>query len=171
MAWLPGATRAVMREGALNEDFRDVLRELAAAGAEFVVVGAYAMAAHGVPRATGDIDLLVRPTLSNAQRVFQALVRFGAPVAAHGLTVADLAAPGAVYQLGLPPRRIDILTQISGVDFDEAWRSRITVELEGLDVPVIGHAALAKNKRAAGRDKDLLDLKLLGAARGDVDPL
>lgn len=159
-----------MRERVLNEDFRDVLRELSAAGAEFVLVGAYAMAVHGVPRATGDIDLLVRPTPVNAERVLQALIRFGAPVEAHGLTVADLAAPGTVYQLGLPPRRIDILTQISGVEFDEAWRTRITVELEGLEVAVIGREALAKNKRAAGRDKDRVDLNLLAAkSDGEVE--
>jgi hypothetical protein len=145
----------------LNEDFLDVLEALCGKSADFVVVGAHAMAVHGVPRATGDLDILVRPSAENAGRVLAALRAFGAPIDDHGITAADLTVPGTVYQIGLPPRRIDILTQISGVTFDEAWDSRIALSVPGLEIPVLGRAALARNKRAAGRDKDLADLRLL----------
>jgi hypothetical protein len=141
----------------LNEDFRDLLILLADAGAEFLVVGAYALAFHGAPRASGDIDLFVRPTSSNASRVFAALARFGAPLAAAGVTTADFAQPGAVYQIGLPPRRIDILTEISGLTFDEAWASRVMAEVGGHSVSFIGRAALLRNKEATGRLKDAAD--------------
>lgn len=141
----------------LNDDFRDLLVVFADAGVEFVIVGAYALAFHGAPRASGDIDLFVRPALENAQRVFDALARFGAPLEAAGMTAADFAAPGAVYQIGLPPRRIDILTTISEVTFDEAWVSRSTGEVEGRTVSFIGREALLKNKLATGRLKDIAD--------------
>lgn len=141
----------------LNEDFRDVLLELADRGAEFVIVGAFAVAFHGVPRATGDLDVFVRPTLENSRRVFEALARFGAPLKAGGVTPEDFAKAGVVYQIGLPPRRIDILTEISGVGFSEAWASRKTVELEGRLVAFLGRDALLRNKTAAGRPKDLAD--------------
>jgi hypothetical protein len=103
----------------LNDDFRDVVVLFADAGVEFVVVGAYALGFHGAPRASGDIDLLVAPTPENATRVFNALLQFGAPLASHGLTASDFARTGTVYQIGLPPRRIDILTEISGVTFQD----------------------------------------------------
>jgi hypothetical protein len=149
----------------LNEDFRDLLVLLADTGVEFIVVGAYALALHGAPRASGDIDLFVRPAPSNAERLFQALARFGAPLQAAGVTAADLAQPGAVYQIGLPPRRIDLLTEISGVSFDEAWASRIETEVEGRIVPFIGRDALLKNKQATGRPKDLADIARLRRPR------
>ena len=149
----------------LNEDFRDLLVLLADTGVEFVVVGAYALALHGAPRASGDIDLFVRPAPSNAERLLQALARFGAPLQAAGVTAADLAQPGAVYQIGLPPRRIDLLTEISGVSFDEAWGSRIPTEVDGRTVPFIGRDALLKNKRASGRPKDLADIARLQRPR------
>jgi hypothetical protein len=145
----------------LNEDFLDLLRALSVSRARFVVVGAHAMAVHGVPRATGDLDVLVQPSSENAARVLEALRRFGAPVDAHGISEGDLSVPGTVYQIGLPPRRIDILTQISGVSFEDAWDGRIALAIAGLEIPVLGRAALARNKRAAGRDKDLADLRLL----------
>ncbi|MCA9666729.1 MAG: hypothetical protein KC503_14115 [Myxococcales bacterium] len=138
-----------------------MLAALAEAGAEHVVVGAYAMAAHGVPRATGDIDILVRPSAENAARVFAALCSFGAPLAAHGLSAEDFAVAGTVYQIGVPPSRIDVLTRISGVSFDEAWTSRVAVTVGELRVPFIGRDALIANKRASGRDKDLIDLRVL----------
>lgn len=96
-------------EPRLFDDYLDLLRELDEAGAEYVVVGAHALAAHGLPRATGDFDVFVRPSLENAQRVAQALRAFGATLEAHGVQVEDFATPGTVYQLGLPPRRIDLL--------------------------------------------------------------
>jgi hypothetical protein len=149
-----------MLEG-LHEDFREVLVLLAEAGAEFVIVGAYALAFHGAPRASGDIDLLVRASPENAERVVAALARFGAPLASARVTAADFSQPGVVYQIGLPPRRIDVLTEISGVSFDEAWASRVTAEIEGRTISFIGRAALLKNKQAAGRLQDLADVERL----------
>ena len=145
----------------LNEDFRDLLVLFADAAVEFVVVGAYALAFHGAPRASGDIDIFVRPSIENAQRVVDALRRFGAPLAAAGISDADFAQPGGVYQIGLPPRRIDVMTQISGVTFDEAWNSRATAEVDGRTVAFIGRDALLKNKQAAGRLKDRADVERL----------
>src|ERR1041384_6826048 len=118
----------------LNEDFLDLLRALREAEVEFVVVGAHAMAVHGVPRATGDLDVVVRSSAENAARLVVALRAFGAPLDAHGVAEADFASPGAVYQLGLPPRRIDLLTSLTGVDFEEAWAGRVDIDLGGLRV-------------------------------------
>jgi hypothetical protein len=145
----------------LNEDFRDLLACLNAEGARYLVVGAYALAFHGVPRATGDIDVLVDPTFENAQRVWRALGRFGAPLDAARLSLGDLATPGIVYQIGIPPRRIDILTQISGLNFEEAWSTRVETDLDGAAVPLLGRDALLANKRASGRLKDLADVERL----------
>jgi len=155
----------------LNEDFRDVLAELVAAGARFLVVGAHALAVHGVPRATGDLDIWVEPGASNAHRVMNALVAFGAPVEALGVTEVDLTEPGMVIQIGLPPRRIDVLTSLTGLTFEAAWESRADIGLDGLEVPVLGRAALIENKRATGRPQDLADVDALargaaGAHRG-----
>lgn len=141
----------------LNPDFRDFLLALVAEGVEFVIVGAYALALLGVPRYTGDLDVLVRPTEANADRVWRALLRFGAPVEAAGVTSADFAVPGTVYQIGLPPRRIDLLTEITGVTFDEAWATRESARLEGQIVCFIGKDAFVRNKQATGRPKDLAD--------------
>ena len=148
-------------EQGLNQDFLDVLETFANAQVEFLVVGAHAMAVHGVPRATGDLDLWIHSTAANASRVFAALRAFGAPLEQHGISVADFAAPGTVYQLGLPPRRIDLLTQISGVSFADAWRSRVEIEIQNRSVGFLGRETLLANKRAAARDKDLVDVKLL----------
>ncbi len=150
----------------LNQDFRDLLEALRDCGVEFLVVGAHAMAVHGVPRATGDLDVWVRATRETAGRVLDALRRFGAPLERHGLLPEDLETPGMVYQIGLPPRRIDLMTSATGVDFDSAWLERIEVEVEGLVIPFIGREALIRNKRATGRDKDLVDLRLLEKRKG-----
>jgi hypothetical protein len=146
-----------------NDDFVDFLRSLAQEHCDFLVVGAYALAAHGIARATGDIDVLVRPGETNAARVMQALIRFGAPVKAHGTTAADFAAEGTVYQLGLPPRRIDLLTSISGVSYDEALADAIVTEVGGERVRCIGREAMIKNKLASGRTKDIADVEALRA--------
>lgn len=143
----------------LNPDFKDMLSALSDANVEFMVVGAYALAAHGYPRATGDLDIWVRPSEDNAQRVWHALKQFGAPVSK--LNVADFSAPDVVYQIGLAPRRIDILTSISGVVFDDGWPHRIVVELDGYKIPVLGRAQLILNKKATGRPKDLIDVAKL----------
>jgi len=147
-----------------NPDFEDLLAALHAQNVQFLVVGAHALAAHGVPRATGDLDVWVRPEEANAGRVVAALNAFGAPLPAHGITARDFSTPGLVYQLGLPPRRIDLLTQLSGLEFDEAWPGRVVLEVAGEPVPFLGREALLKNKRATGRPKDLADAALLEAA-------
>jgi hypothetical protein len=121
-------------------------------------LGGDALAAHGAPRATGDLDLFVRPTAENAARVFRALVAFGAPLEAHGVAPADFATPGTVYQMGLPPRRIDVLTSLS---FDEAAAAPVMGRLGRLAVRCIGLEAMIANKRASGRTKDLADAEAL----------
>lgn len=146
---------------AWNDDFADMLRSLQESCVDFVIVGAHALAAHGIARATGDIDILVRPSEENARRVMEALSSFGAPIAEHGVSAADFAEPGTVYQVGLPPRRIDLLTEISGVSFEEAWATRLEAEANRMTLPFLGKAALIKNKLAAARDKDLVDAKAL----------
>jgi hypothetical protein len=143
----------------LNPDFRDMLSVLSAANAEFLLVGAYALAAHGLPRATGDMDIWIRRSPDNAARVWEALRQYGAPL--RDLAVADLEQPGVVFQVGVAPRRIDILTSIDGVEFEEAWPLREVVRLDDLSVPVISHAHLIRNKKAVGRPQDLADVSWL----------
>lgn len=140
----------------MHPDFLEMLSALYGTGADYLVVGAHALAAHGRPRATGDLDLWVRPTPQNADRVYRALQQFGAPL--RDLTTTDLVTPDLVFQIGVPPVRIDILTSISGVDFEECWRNRISVPIAGLQVPVIGRAEFIRNKRASGRPRDLADV-------------
>jgi hypothetical protein len=144
----------------VNPDFVDLLRALSATEARFLVVGAYAVSLHARPRATGDIDVWIDATPDNASRVFRALGAFGAPLA--DLSESDLATPGIVFQIGVPPRRIDILTSLTGVTFAEAWPDRVLVDIEGIACPFIGRDALLRNKRALGRPRDLADLELLG---------
>jgi hypothetical protein len=146
----------------MNRDFVEMLSALTETGAEFLVVGAHALAAHGVPRATGDLDIWVKGSGDNAKRVLSALEKFGAPLI--DLTMSDLTTPGVVYQIGVPPSRIDILTSISGVTFEQAWARRLTVEIEGTSVPILGKQEFIVNKRAVGRPKDLSDLELLAEA-------
>jgi hypothetical protein len=153
---MPGLSR---ENRLLNPDFRDILSEFAAARVEFLLVGAYALASHGLPRATGDIDLWVRCSPENAQRIMAALARFGAPLA--DVTEQDFRSPGIVLQIGLAPRRIDLLTAIDGVEFEEAWRDRVEVAIDHLTVPVISREHLLQNKRATGRAKDRLDARRL----------
>ena len=143
----------------MNQDFIDLLRELCAAEARFMVVGAYAVSFHTRPRTTGDIDIWVEPTSENALKVMAALSSFGAPL--HDLTAADLATPGVVYQIGVAPRRIDILTSLTGIDFSTAWGQQVTGNLGGVECPIIGRDDLIRNKRSLGRPRDLADLDLL----------
>ena len=145
----------------MNPDFSEMLSTLSEEGVEFLLVGAYALAVHGVPRATGDLDVWIRPTSGNAQRVLQALGRFGAPL--HSLTAADLTTPGTVFQIGVVPNRVDLLTAIDGVSFEEAWSRRVVPRVSGLSIPVIGRADLIANKRATGRTVDLADAERLEA--------
>jgi len=147
----------------LNPDYRDMLSALSAAGAEYLVVGAYALAAHGLPRATGDIDFWIRPSPANADRVLEALREFGVPL--RDLTRDDLARPGTVFQIGVAPRRIDLLTSIDGVEFETAWSDRETRSVDGLAIPVLSRKHLLENKRATSRPKDLLDAEWLEGRR------
>jgi len=144
----------------MNRDFAEMLSALCGADAEFLIVGAHALAAHGIPRATGDLDIWVNPTRANAERVLNALTAFGAPLA--DLTIDDLIKPDTVFQIGVVPCRVDILTGISGVQFADAWTRHTAVDIEGLHVPVLGREDFKTNKRATGRPKDLLDIELLG---------
>jgi hypothetical protein len=143
----------------MNRDFLDLLHAFLTADVRFLVVGAYAVAVHGHPRATGDLDLWVDPTPLNAARVYAALQAFGAPL--HELRPDDLERPGIVFQMGLPPARIDILTSVSGLEFEEAWTSRIVETISEMRIPFIGRDGLIKNKLATGRPQDLADVAAL----------
>jgi hypothetical protein len=143
----------------VNSDFRDLLSIFNAHGVEYLVVGAFALAAHGRIRATGDIDIWVRPAPENAPRVLKSLVAFGAPL--HDLTEADLIRTGLVFQIGVAPFRIDILTGIDGVAFTEAWTSRIQTTFSEQPVGVLSIEHMIRNKRAAGGAQDLADLEWL----------
>lgn len=136
-----------------------MLSALSDAGVEYLVVGAHAVAYHGQPRATGDLDIWVRPTAENAVRVHAALEAFGAPL--FDLSLEDLQTPELVFQIGVVPCRIDILTSITGVEFGPAWSRRVEIDIEGIRVPVLGREDLLRNKEATGRAKDRLDLELL----------
>ncbi|MFN3189539.1 MAG: nucleotidyltransferase [Aureliella sp.] len=142
-----------------NPDFKDMLLALSDANIDFLLVGAYAVAAHGHPRATGDLDIWVRPDSDTAPKVYRVLAEFGAPL--HDLTIDDLARPGMVFQIGVEPSRIDILTAISGVEFDHAWANRLAIEVDDIQLSVIGRADLIVNKRACGRPKDIADAETL----------
>ncbi len=140
----------------LNQDFKEILFAFIEEKVEFLVVGGYAMAFHGYVRATGDIDLWIRISDENAQKVWRALQTFGAPL--FDLNIEDLKTPGMVFQIGLVPSRIDVITQIDGVEFEDAWREHKTVEIENLQIPVIGKTQLLINKKSTGRAKDRNDV-------------
>ncbi len=146
----------------MNPDFLDILAALQANEARYLVVGAHALAVHGVPRATGDLDIWIDPTTANTERVWAALEAFGAPLESLDISRRDLETRDRIIQIGLPPRRIDLLTTISGLAFDEAWGSRVTHPIEGVDVLFLGRDDLVRNKRASGRYQDLADLEALG---------
>jgi hypothetical protein len=141
----------------MNPDFLDLLRAFVAADVRFLIVGAYALALHGRPRATGDLDVWVDATPENAQRVVRALDEFGAPLA--DISEADFATLGVVYQIGVPPGRIDILTDLTGITFSEAWLDRVHRPFGEVEVDFIGRVSFLRNKRATGRPKDLGDIE------------
>jgi hypothetical protein len=126
---------------------------------KFLLVGAYALAAHGYPRATMDIDIWVMPTPQNADAVLRALRRFGAPL--HNLTKEDLQKDGTIFQIGVAPRRIDIITAASGLQFEETYGRSLSVNIEGIEVHIPSLDDLIHNKRALGRTKDLADVEAL----------
>jgi hypothetical protein len=145
----------------LPEDYQDLLREFVEGGVEFVLIGGWAVAVHGHGRATDHMCILVRPSNENATRVFAALLRYGAPITAHGVTEALFAKPQYGYRMGRKPLLIEVLTTIDGVTFDDAAKDALSVSVAGIEVPVIGRAALIKNKLAAGRTKDVADVEAL----------
>ncbi len=143
----------------LNEDYKEMLQSLLDQKVEFIVVGAYALAAHGFPRATGDMDIWIKPNEKNSKKVYKALAQFGAPI--NEIREDEFSQPGLIFQIGVVPRRIDIITKIDAVEFDEADSDKIFVDIDDLKIPVLSIDKLIKNKLATGREKDLLDAKLL----------
>ena len=147
----------------LNEDYKEMLQCLADEGAKFLIVGAYALAAHGYPRATMDIDIWVMPSRDNAEAVLRALRRFGAPL--RGLTIDDLQRDDTIFQIGVAPRRIDIITGASGLQFEETFHRSAEIRIEGLRVRIPSVDDLIRNKKASGRTKDLADAEALESLR------
>ena len=145
----------------LPEDWHAFIESLNSNGVEYVIVGAVALAYHGFPRSTGDLDVLVGNSPENTKRLESALAAFG--LASVGLKAADFTDSYRVIQLGLPPNRIDLLTSITGVPFDEAWADRVEADMEGTRVSFISRQALIRNKRLTGRAQDKADLEALGA--------
>ena len=152
----------------LNPDFRDILSAFIEEQVDFVVVGAYALAAHGLPRATGDIDLWVRPSAGNSMKIWKALEAFGAPM--KGLQQEDFEAEDLIVQIGRPPRRIDVITSVSALEYDSAWKNREVVEIEGLTISVLGRDDLIRNKKAVGRAQDIADVNRLENLDKEEDP-
>ena len=147
----------------LNKDYKEMLQLLLEEQVDFILVGAYALAAHGYPRATGDIDIWVRADEINSINIYRALERFGAPV--DQITVNDFANEGIVFQIGVTPRRIDIITHLDGVSFGEADEDKVIVKVEDLKLPILSFDKLIKNKLSTGRERDELDVKLLQKRR------
>jgi hypothetical protein len=149
---------------ATNPDFRDLFAALSARGADFLVVGGHAVMLYTQPRYTKDLDVWVRPTLENAVRVFQALADFGAPLT--NVLVEDFATPGTIFQIGIAPNRVDILTTLAGLDFEQAWPNRTPSSYGGVPIGVLSAEDLITNKRAVARPQDLLDVDALVRALG-----
>ncbi len=149
----------------MNPDFKDLLSAFNARGVEYLVVGAHALAAHGHIRATKDLGVWVRACRGNAVKVLRALAEFGAPL--HDLSTDDLSGPGLLFQIGVEPLRIDVITAIDGVDFDAAWPRRSIVKFGDVPVPVLAYQDLIENKKAAGRLQDLADVERLEAMHRD----
>ena len=143
----------------MNQDFRDLSAEFNAQRVEFLIVGAHALAVHGHVSATRDLGIWVRPDPANAQRVLRALKSFGAPT--EDLTVDDFSHPDLIFQIGVPPVRIDMLTAITEVEFQEAWDARVMTRFVDQEVGAISRVHLIRNKRASGRTQDLADLESL----------
>ena len=152
------------RAGSLSKlphDFADLLTELCEADVEFLLVGGWAVILYGHVRATDDMDIFVRASKTNSERVVAALEAFGAPLRAHGVTSGNFAKEGDAYRFGIAPLKVEVLTKISGVSFDEARQGSKTFDHDGLQIPSIGRLALIANKKAAGRHKDLADVEEL----------
>lgn len=146
---------------AINPDFEEMFSALSNADVEYLVVGAHAVMLYCEPRYTKDIDIWVRPDADNATRVLRALAQFGAPI--DELTADDLSVPGTIFQIGIEPNRIDVITAIDGVEFSAAWPLRNSSNYGSVPIPVIDRTSLITNKKATGRPQDLLDLERLTA--------
>jgi hypothetical protein len=144
----------------VQQDFRDLLEFFNKNKVEYIIVGAYALGFHGVPRYTGDLDVLVRPDPLNAGNLMRSLHEFG--FGSVGLTEADFEQEGRVIQLGVPPVRVDIMTSITGVSWEQAHSGRVPGQFGDLSVHYIGREDLIRNKRALGRKKDMADLEAIG---------
>jgi hypothetical protein len=145
-----------------QRDFRELLELFNDRHVEYLIVGGYALAFHGAPRFTGDLDIFVKPEASNANRIMTALEAFG--FGSIGLTASDFERPDQIVQLGVPPVRIDLITSISGVSWEEAWAGRVTGRYGDTPVQYIGREQFVANKRATGRTKDVADIEVLDEA-------
>jgi len=143
----------------LNQDYSEMLSALLAEKVKFVLVGAYALATYGIMRATADIDIFVEPSKENAEKILKALAIFGVPQ--EHISSKDFEIPGTILQIGVAPRRIDLITEIDGVSFNDAWKDKNLVSIDNLSVPVISKTLLIKNKMASRRPKDKLDAEAL----------
>lgn len=148
----------------VNPDFKDLFSELCATEARFIVVGGHAVIFHATPRYTKDIDIWVGPSPENARRVYDALGNFGAPM--ETLAVEDLATPGTIFQIGIEPNRIDIITEVEALSFEESWQRRVSSTYGGIPIAVLSHGDLLVNKRSVARPQDLLDVQALERASG-----
>ncbi|MBA7704626.1 hypothetical protein ES703_113443 [subsurface metagenome] len=148
----------------LNKDYKEMLQILLDNKVRFLVVGAYAMGAYGYPRATGDFDIWVETSTENSEKIYQSLSEFGAPLSE--VTKSTFCEEGIIFQIGVAPRRIDIITKIDGVDFNKAYSDKQEIEVEGIKIPFLSKEDLIKNKESTGREKDQLDAKYL---RGNSD--
>ena len=148
----------------LNKDYKEMLQILSDNKVRFLVVGAYAMGAYGYPRATGDFDIWVEASSENSKIIYQSLLKFGAPISE--LTQTTFCEEGIIFQIGVAPRRIDIITKIDGVDFTKAYSNKQEIEIEDIKIPFLSKEDLIKNKESTGREKDILDAKYL---RGNHD--
>ena len=143
----------------LNKDYKEMLQILLDNQVEFLVVGAYAMGAYGYPRATGDFDIWVLTGVENSRKIYKSLGRFGAPL--EQIAENAFAEDGVIFQIGVAPRRIDIITHIDGVEFQQAFKRAEIIEIDALEVPFICKEDLIRNKESTGREKDRLDARVL----------
>ena len=143
----------------LNEDYKEMLQILLSADIKFLVVGAYALGIYGFPRATGDFDIWVESSVGNSKKIYKALHKFGAPLT--DIDEKTFSEKGIIFQIGVVPRRIDIITDIDGVNFEESYKTKVIVEIENLKIPFLSKSDLIKNKKSTGREKDRLDVKYL----------
>lgn len=141
-----------------NQDFRDLLAAFCAHDARFLIVGGYAVTFHTRPRFTKDLDVWVEPSSDNAARIVEALTDFGAPLQAHGVEAKDFTTVGTIYQIGVPPNRIDVRTAIEGLRFDDCWPRRAMARFADVPVAFLSREDLIVNKRTVGRPQDLLDV-------------